>query len=273
MANATFCGVESLYLALNAPTYGKRTLPSLDTPDPNADLLRILMPSLLLPSVCLLLFFSSKFPRACVSVVGAGLGYAVASGALFGRPVSFPTSVACWVQYVASGGGGVAGAGLAFALMVFFPRGLAIVNGACTSFVIFNTFPQLDSLVTGFAVMDDLGTLFLGWGWLAWTSTVVLSLVACALCCWRRLRRTRVAALIAISSGWTVTENTALLTRNQSTLEKTLPLAAPIAILVGSIFFFFVLQMVCFSHTRRVARSVEEVVSRRSPNCIHLVHP
>ena len=162
---------------------------------------------------------------------------------------------------------------MALALMVVFPRGLAIVNGASLSFVIFNTFPQLDSLVTGFAIMDDLGTLFLGWGWLAWTSTVVFSLLSCLLCCWRRLRRTRIASLIAIAAGWTVTQSVGLLTRNQTTLQHTLPLTAPIVILAGSIIIFFGLQMVFFSRTRRIARSVEEVVSRRTPNSIHLVHP
>ena len=274
MSNATFCGVESLYLALNAPNYGKKaTLPVLLTPDPNASLLRILMPSLLLPLITIMLFLSSKFQKSCVSIVGAGLGYVVASGALFGRPASFPTDTSCWVQYVSSGGGGIAGALVAVALMYIFPRGLAIVNGASLSFVIFNTFPTLDSLVTGFAFMDNLGTLFLGWGWLAWTSTVVLTLVSCVACCWRRFRRTRVAALIAISSGWTVTQSVGLLTRNQTTLKNTLPLTAPIIILAGSIVVFFTMQMVCFSRTRRIARSVEEVVSRRTPNSIHLVHP
>ena len=272
-----WCGIESLYLSLNAPNpkNGEPTLPALLSPDPENGFFRVLVPTVLLPLTLVAVFLGRLYPTIYFSFIGSGAGFAVAQGALFGRPKYFPVDVSCGAQYAASIGGVLGGLLMGFAIHVAFNPLKSFVLGGLAAFVVFQQFPSLDSIVTGYAAMDNMKGSFLGWGFFAWLVTAVSSIIAFAFMCWPRLREAVDTFVVSLAGSWAVTQSIRLILRNQTTLEDAIPIGWSIAILIGSFVVLQVLQiclLVRLIHKRHLRENLPIPFSSSIPNTVRRVN-
>ena len=277
MTTTEWCGAESLYLAINAPIsrLTKPTLPTLLTEDPNARLLQILLPCIFFPFVLMSIFKGRLFPRTSLVLLGAGVGFAVSQGILFGRPLLFPTGFSCARQWLSGAGGVVVGALVAYVVGRFTPRLDALVLGGLLSFSIFHQFPQLDQIATGFPGIDDIKTLFLGWGFVAWVSTAVASFLFFFLFCWPKLKPLKTALYVTVPGAWTISQNVRSITKDKSSLADTIPLAWVVVIFVGAFVVIFVIQLILISRTLARIREQQNMpipFSRNVPNSVQRVY-
>lgn len=281
-----FCYTQSLYLALNAanPKVGDPTLPSLSQPDPTRGLFRILVPSVLIPIWLVAFYFgclskSSFGKKASLCVSASAIGFVISSGGLFGRPSSFPSDpgVSCGAQVATLSSGWIGGGLLCYSLMRCLPKWLksvffTIVVGGSVSFSVFNQFPMLDSIVTGYAQLDNLQALFLGWGWIAWLSTAASGILLLTAFCFLKNGEALALMFLCIFSGaWLVTQSVRLLTRDQNSLVDSLPIRYVISLFAGSglgIFVFIVVFRVVQARERsiQISASLED-----SANAVRMI--
>jgi len=281
-----FCYTQSLYLALNAanPKVGDSTLPSLSQSDPIGTQFRILVPSVLVLVWLVVLYFgcmskSSFGKKASLCVFASAIGFVVSSGGLFGRPSSFPTDpgISCGAQVATLSSGWIGGGLLCYSLMRCLPKWLkpvffSIFVGGAISFSVFNQFPMLDSIVTGYAQLDNLQALFLGWGWIAWLSTAASTILLLAPFCFSTNGEALALMFLCIFSGaWVVTQSVRLLTRDKNSLVDSLQIRYVILLFAGSSLGIFVF-IVVFRVVQARERSIQILASLEdSANAVRMI--
>ena len=247
-----WCGTTSIYLAFTAPnSYFNSseiidpTTPTLTSEDPEEGLMRILVPSILLPLTLIMFFFGRNYFKTLFTIVGAGVGAAVAYGIVYGRPQFVPIETSCGVQWAATLGGAAIGLILGFIIAKCFSKIIAFMIGGLLSFAIFQQYPQLDLLVTGFPALDDFNVLFLGWGlWPMWTITALASIVTFIIFCFGKLMYWRKVFFISVCGSWSIAQSIQLISRNRVTLDADTSIGGSIAIFAGAFVIFLILQPV-----------------------------
>ena len=247
-----WCGTTSIYLAFTAPnSYFNssdvidQTTPTLTSEDPQESLMRILVPSILLPVTLVMFFLGRQYFKTLFTIVGAGIGAAVAYGIVYGRPQFVPIETGCGAQWGATIGGAVIGLLVGFLIAKFFSKIIAFMIGGLLSFAIFQQYPQIDLLVTGFPALDDFNVLFLGWGlWPMWSITVIASLVTFIIFCFGKLMYWRKVFFISVCGSWSIAQCIQLISRNRTTLDADTSIGGSAAIFAGAFVIFVILQPV-----------------------------
>jgi len=271
-----WCGIESLYMAMNAPNIktGTPTLPENLTLDPSKALFRILVPSVLLPLSLVVLFLGRTLPRTHFVLVASSVGYAISQGGLFGRPKTFPASTSCGGEWGATVGGILGGLLIGYLITRFAPRLQGLVVGGFFPFVVFHQFPNLNGVVTGFAALDNLKNLFLGWGVFAWLLTAGGALIGLFFLCWPKMKHMRNTLLVSLSCSWSITHSIRLILRDQQTFKDVIPLGWNIVILVGTFALLQILQvlfLIRWIRKKKIAQRIPIPLSRNVPNNVRQV--
>ncbi len=247
-----WCGTTSIYLAFMSPnTYYTSegelvsTVPYLTSPDPQQSLFRVLVPSILLPVTLMMFFLGRKYFWPVFSLAAAGVGSAVAYGIVYSRPDFIPIETQCGVQWAATAGGAALGLIIGIFVIRFLPKFAALFVGGFLSFAVFQQFPQLDLLVTGFPIVDQYNTLFLGWGlWPMWAVTLICAFVSLVIFCFGVLEYWRKVLFIAVSGGWAITHSIRLIARNQTDYHDGIATGWSAAILAIAMLALVILQPV-----------------------------
>ena len=258
-----WCGTTSIYLAFSAPnTYYNSTdtiistVPVLTSPDPQESLFRILVPSVLLPVTLLMFFMGRKYFMPVFALTAAGIGSAIAYGIVYGRPDFLPIQTSCGVQWAATAGGAAVGLIAGLFVYRFLPKIIALFIGGLLAFGIFQQFPQLDLLVTGFPVVDNFNSLFLGWGlWPMWAVTLICAVISLAIFCFGILEYWRKVLFIAVCGSWAIIQSICLIARHQTDYTDGLAVGWSAAIYAISAIALLVLQPLfdtisCFTEAR-----------------------
>ena len=259
----SWCGTDSIYLAFSAPnTYynstggAESTLPYITSDDPNEELFRILVPSVILPTTVLMFFLGREYFTILFSLIAAGIGSAISYGIVYGRPVYLPINTPCASQWGATAGGAALGLIIGLLLARFLPKMTSPFIGGLLSFAIFQQYPQLDLLVTGFPELDDFNVLFLGWGlWPMWSVTLICSIITFIIFCFGVLEYWRKVMFVTICGGWAVSQSVRLIARNMTTYNDGIPTGWSITIFAIATIIIFALQPLfdtisCFTQER-----------------------
>ena len=276
-----WCGTTSVYLAFSAPNthYNSTdavisTVPMITSPDPQQSLFRVLVPSVLLPVTLLMFFMGRKYFMPVFALAAAGMGSAVAYGIVYGRPDFVPIETSCGVQWASTAGGAVVGLILGLLVARFLAKLTSIFIGGLLSFGIFQQFPQLDLLVTGFPIVDDFNSLFLGWGWWPmWVVTLILSIVTLVIFCFGIMTYWRKVLFIAVCGSWAIIQSIRLIARNQTTYIDGIPTGWSIAIYAISAVAMIILQPLIdklIGHKPRRGSSPSSVLPTRA-NTVRMV--
>lgn len=248
MPDSGFCGTTSIFLALSGPNSHfnasgslEPTTPLLTQPDPQASLLRIIVPSVLIPVALLSLFAGRRFFSVFFCIFGTGVGALVAFAILYGRPEFVPIPTSCDLQWGSTAGGAAAGLLLSLFIIFCVKKVTSFFIGTALTFAVYQQYPQLDGYASGFPG-EEISGVFLGWSYIFWIVLGCTSLTTFLVFFFYEVSYWREVFFISVLSSWGIAQSVSLVTRNESTFEQGISIAVSVVIFAGAFAAFTILQ-------------------------------